>query len=399
MPTVNEEYFDAMIRHQVYLMRLSGSVRNRVTKLLNATEHDIADQIRKRLASHKGLNTIGVKKLLSLEKYIKTVRGRAWDQVDEVWLEEIIALAKAEPAFAAASLTTVSPVLLDLHLPDASLLESLVKTSPFEGRTLGEWSKSLRDTDIKRMSDQIKIGMVQGQTSAQIARRIVGAASLKGRDGTTEITRRNATAITRTAINHIANAAKREFYKANDDVFDMELYVATLDSRTTPICQSLDGETYAIGVGPIPPMHWNCRSLRVAIIDGVVLGDRPFKASTKKQLLREYGAEHKIKATSRDTLPFGHKGKYDDFARKRIRELTGQVPAKVNYQEWITRQSNTFQDDVLGVTKGRLFRKGDLTLDKFVNRNGDELTLSELASKHSSAFTAAGLNPESFLTL
>ena len=397
MPTVNEEYFDAIVRHQIFLMRLSGTVRNRVIKLLNESEADIADRIRTRLLNHKGLDSVGARKLLSLEKYIKTVRGKSWDEVDAVWVEEITALAKAEPQFAAAALKTVSPVILDLHIPPAALLESLVKTQPFEGRTLKQWSKSIEATDLKRITDQIKIGMVQGQTSTEIARRVVGTASLKGRDGVTEITRHNATSITRTAINHIANASKREFYKANDDVFEEELYVATLDGRTTAICMSLDGNTYPVGVGPIPPLHFNCRSVRVGIIDGQVLGERPFKASTEKILINEYSAQKGIKATSRNSLPFGHKGSYDEFSRRRVREMTGQVPAKVSYQEWIGRQSNTFQDDVLGVTKGRLFRKGELTLDKFVNRNGDELTLKELAGKHSTAFTAAGLDPEDFL--
>ena len=77
--------------------------------------------------------------------------------------------------------------------------------------------------------------------------------------------------------------------------------------------------------------------------------------------------------------------------------MTGRVPAKVTYQQWLTRQSNQFQDDVLGKTKGILFRKGGLRLDKFVNRRGDELTLSQLATTQAKAFRSAGLNPENFL--
>jgi hypothetical protein len=91
------------------------------------------------------------------------------------------------------------------------------------------------------------------------------------------------------------------------------------------------------------------------------------------------------------------KGEFDKFSRKRIRELTGQVPATTSYQTWLKSQSKEFQEDVLGKTKAKLFRDGKLQLDKFVTRNGTELTLSQLAKKHADAFRAAGLNPEDFI--
>jgi hypothetical protein len=50
----------------------------------------------------------------------------------------------------------------------------------------------------------------------------------------------------------------------------------------------------------------------------------------------------------------------------------------------------------MGVTKAKLFRDGGLELDKFVHRNGDELTLRELAQKHADAFRAAGLDPSKY---
>lgn len=400
MATVNEEFLDAVIRHQIYLMRLSGGIRNEITTLLNNTEKDLAVNIRERLLNHKGIGTpSSVRKLKALENYVRSVRLKAWEQIDDKWIEEITALAVAEPTTIGAALKTVSPVLLNLSLPAPSLLKALATENPFEGRTLKEWSRGIREADIRRIMDQIKIGMVQGESSQAIARRVVGTARLNGVDGVTEITRRQAAAITRTAVNHIANAAKREFYKENKELFEGEIYVATLDSRTTPICRSLDGKIYEVGQGPIPPLHFNCRSLRVGVIDGKVLGERPSKPVSEKGLLREYARDKKLERVprSRKDLPFGHKGTFDNFSATRTRQLTGQVPAKVTYQEWLSRQSKEFQEDVLGVTKAKLFRSGNLTLDKFVNRAGDELNLKELAVKHKDAFKAAGLDPEDFL--
>jgi SPP1 gp7 family putative phage head morphogenesis protein len=392
--TVNEEYLDALLRHQIFLLRASGSIRNKVIKLLNATEEEIADKIRGKLAASPG----NLKKLEQLLKEISIVRNKSWDLVDRVWLEELTELTTQEPTILKGITSTVLPVSADLKLPASSLMETLVKTSTFQGRTLKEWSKSIRNTDLRRMSDQIKIGVVQGESSKQIARRVVGTAALKGRDGVLQITRHNAEAITRTAVNRFSNLARHEFNKLNSDIVEKELYVATLDSRTTPICRSLDGKVYDIDKGKFPPLHFGCRSLRVAIFDGEIIGERPSKPTTERLLVKQYAAENNLgKISSRKGLPRGHKGAFDAFAKKEIRAITGQVPAKTSYNEWLGRQSHAFQDDVLGKTKGKLFRDGKLPLDKFVNRRGDELTLNELARKHKDAFKEAGLDSEDFI--
>ncbi|AAT69538.1 minor head protein-like [Alphaproteobacteria phage PhiJL001] len=389
---VNEEWLDAMIRHQIGLLRVSGRVRQRIFEILDATERDIADQIKRRLA--KGATTA---RLEALIKAVRALRSEAWKKSAEVWREEMLSVAREEPKFLSQALRTVSPVQLDLTLPAADLLQSIVTTRPFEGQTMRQWASNIRNSDLRRIERAIRIGVTQGEPTNAIARRVIGTVRQRGRDGVTQITRRNAEAITRTAINGIANQAKREFYKANATLFEEEIYVATLDSRTTPICRSLDGQRFAIGEGPIPPLHFNCRSLRVAAIDGDAIGSRPQRQFTQRQLLREYARSRGIKApTRRADLPRGHKGEFDSFARTRIRQLTGTVDAKVSYQDWLTRQSTEFQDDVLGKTRARLFRKGGLRLDRFVNRQGDEIPLADLARRETSAFRAAGLDPEDF---
>ena len=118
---------------------------------------------------------------------------------------------------------------------------------------------------------------------------------------------------------------------------------------------------------------------------------------SQRQILREFAAEEGLgKLTSRDDIPYGLKGKFDKFNRRRLRESIGQVPAKTTYQEWLKTQSQAFQDDVLGKVRAKLFRQGNLTLDKFVNRAGDEIPLRDLARREMSAFRAAGLNPRDY---
>lgn len=402
--TVNDAYFDALVRHQIGLMRLTGSIQNRVIELLNATESDIAMQIRDRLRNVTGgATTQNLRRLQQLQRVINNIRNAAWTEVNAEWVERLREVARAEPAFLAGALATVSPVIVETTLPAPGLLDAIVRARPFQGRTLREWAADIQRADLQRIQQNIRIGLVQGETGNQIARRIVGTARLRGRDGQTQITRNQARAITRTAVNGISNFAKREFYTANPGVFSEELYVATLDEATTAVCRQFDGRTFAVGQGPIPPLHMNCRSLRVATIGQDALQSRPMKASTNAMLLREFTDRRNIRGVrggrirSRDALPRGTRGDFDAFARGRIRELTGTTPAKVSYQQFLARQSVDFQNDVLGVTKARLFRDGRLPLSRFVNRAGDELTLRDLAIRDRSAFIRAGLDPADFL--
>ncbi len=391
--TFNEVFFDSVIRHQIGLMRLSGSVRKDVWALLDATEADMADKIRSRLLNRRGLNTPS--DVVRMQRLIKVLRGtrlKAWKQVTDLWVKEMQQLAVAEPAFMDGLLKGSVPVVLDTVIPQTSFLKAIVTSKPFEGKTMRTWANSIARSDLARIEQNIRIGMVQGETGPQIARRIVGTKSLRGVNGTTEITRRQAAAITRTAVNGIANHAKRLYYVENKDLFKEELYVATLDARTTNICMSLDGNKYPIGEGPIPPVHFQCRSLRIAVITPEAVGNRPMREFTQKGLVRDYTRQNGLKVQgNRAKLPRGHKGTFDAFARKRMRDLTGQAPAKTTYQEFLGRQTTEFQNDVLGVSRAKLFRDGGLSLDKFVNETGKLFTLKQLGAAHGAAFKAAGL--------
>lgn len=79
-----------------------------------------------------------------------------------------------------------------------------------------------------------------------------------------------ATAI-RTIVFEAINEARYELFaspEASNFVEGME-FSAILDGRTTEVCQHMDGRDYSID-NPIwekysPPLHWNCRSLLIAI--------------------------------------------------------------------------------------------------------------------------------------
>lgn len=401
--TSNTKFRDELIAHQIGLLRLSGSINNRIAQLLDATEADLIDKIERvtrALVDAAGVDVskgVALRRLEALESVIRDMRQAAIDDALDLWTNEMRNLAVAEPAFTMAAVHSVMPVILDMVLPAPALLRALVTEQPFMGQVMRDWAMQMAEADVRRIMNEIRVGMVQGESVTDISRRIVGTAQFNGVDGVTEITRREAEAITRTAVNFFSNAARSEFFNDNADIFTEELFVATLDSRTTAICRSLDGERFPVGQGPKPPLHWRCRSLRTAVLTDEVIGNRPFNPATEKMLLEEFAEEEGLgRITSRDDLPRGMKGKFDEFARRRVREMIGRTPAKTTYAEFLRRQSVAFQNEVLGKTKAKLFRDGGLTLDRFVLRDGQELTLRQLALRHRDAFIAAGLDPDAY---
>lgn len=386
MATSNEKILDRYIRHQTYLLRYAGGLRNQVLPDLVSTEKKLYDAIVEWIAKAEGNRTLtgtsGRKWQREFADVLNNIRMPAWDTISTEISNQLKELSIAEAATGAAVIESSVPVVIGMSLPPAEKLVAIVNSQPFEGRTLKEWMERTAQADVQKMLSYAKVGIVQGQTPTQVARGIIGTQAAKYTDGVARKAFKDIESVILTLTNGIQNEAKQALYEENADIIKEELYVATLDVRTTIECAANDGQVFPRGEGPIPPLHFRCRSLRVPYINPENLRNRGFDSSTERQLLQEYSEQANIpKVGDRNGLPYGHKTKFDDFARKRRRDLVGQVPAQTSYNEWLKTQSKDFQDQVLGPTRAEMFRKGEISLDKFVARDGDVLTLDELRRK------------------
>lgn len=334
--TQNRDYLDAMIRHQIFLLRLSGRTRNEIYEILNRTEAQMAEEVR-RESNHD------LEKAAALFIILSAIRAEAWKEVSELWIQRYTEAALREPAFAKAALATLLPGNR-IRTPSKSEIRALVRRITFEGKTLREWIVQAQRADLERIRAALVVGAAQRESPGAIARRIVGTSRARGTDGVTQQTRHGLATLTLTGIVALSDGARELFYKLNSEFFGAkDLWVSVLDHRTTPICRSLSGKIFRVGTGPHPPLHFRCRSIRQPLILG-----------------------------------------------------GGPMP-KENYQQWLSRQPAKFQDEVLGPTRGKLFRQGGLTVDHFADRRGwDNIPLRELAQKERDAFIAAGLDPDAY---
>jgi len=373
MPPSNDDIQDALIAHQIELLRLSKGMASQIRGLLNRAEPELRARLKARLEKIAALGwdpgPATTKRMVKTAALIAGINRPTFAEINALVRQDLVGLTIGETQFISGVTTSALPVIFEPSLPSPKELRGIVFARPFQNRILRDWLATFEAGDRRRMMDQIRQGLVFGETPTQISRRIFGTGALGGVDGTREITRRGSQTLAQTAVSAISNATRQAFYLANKRIVKSEKYVATLDSRTTPICQSLDGDVFKVGQGPIPPLHMNCRSIRVPVIDGRKLGKRPASAATRRQL----------------------KGLRGPARRRAVEKLVGPVPAETTYTQFLRRQSAGFQDEVLGPARGRLFRSGELDLKGFVDNSGQRLTLRQLYDRDPGAFQRANV--------
>lgn len=157
----------------------------------------------------------------------------------------------------------------------------------------------------------------------------------------------------------------RENARANADILAGYRWLATLDSHTCLKCAIRDGLRYTLDFEPIGhslawgrgpgKIHRHCRCTLTFVLKSA-------------EQMRLNGLRPGTRAS-----------------------MNGQVPADMTYAQWLKGQPVSVQDDVLGVLRGRLYRKGNLPIDRFVNNKGALIDLKTLREREAEAFKLAGL--------
>src|SRR5215207_5040514 len=255
MSSVNESLLDRATEHQIGLLRYSSATVRKIIALLNRTDADLVRQIQERVGD---IETVTDDRLAQLLAIIREINRQAYNAVLKALEGELIELAHYESDFQQRLLTEELPVTWDVTAPAPQTLAAAVNARPFQGALLREWVAGLEEGRARRLRDSIRMGIVEGETTDQIVRRVKGTKALGYKDGVLEISRRSAEAMVRTAINHTATRAREDTYKENDDLISGIRWVSTLDSKTSPVCRARDGKVYPVDSGPRPPAHINC---------------------------------------------------------------------------------------------------------------------------------------------
>lgn len=206
----------------------------------------------------------------------------------------------------------------DIAAMSTKTMEAILK-NPWSGKHFSERIWNNTDVLAEKLIEVITSGFMSGKSIDKMVRELKDY---------TEYGKFAATRLVRTETTYMANAAEMESYK--EVGVDKYIYVATLDNRTSDICQLLDRKVFNVKDGVpgknMPPMHPHCRSTTRAY-----LGPDTLKG---------------IKRRARDPKT----GK------------TYLVPGDMNYKEWYQK----YVVDKYGKDQAKIMKK------KIINKSRDK---------------------------
>lgn len=359
---ISPEYINISTRNQVLLERLKSGEAAKFGPFLERMEMLVRMQLVS--ADVTAYDAARLARLLgSIEKDLRAVLG----EYRTALANDLVDIAIQQAEFEAKALNRVAAdKSFEPVIPPAEQIRAAVLTAPLsvvgynQGALLEPWLEKWSEGQIEQVSGVIRQGYYQGQTTDQIVRALRGTAKARYLDGTMDQIRRSDRTVVRTAIQHMSSVARHETFAKNSDIIVGVQWVATLDSRTTIQCSSLDGKRFPLDAGPRPPIHPNCRSTTVPVLDDAF--DVLDKGATRSSKGAEGGQ---------------------------------QVPAGQTYYQWLKTQPAAFQDAAIGKERGLLLRNGGLSAERFaelqLGQNFQPLTLDDMRRLEPLAFDRAGI--------
>lgn len=356
MPTA--ALIDISSRHQVYLEGLKTGEVNSVLEFLKEIDKSVRTRLAGRTLTDFSRGRLE-KLLASVEKDISlTMKG-----VVSNIKGSVNDLATYEAGFEKRSLNQVVDV--EFVVPTSAQLKAAVFSNPLSipnpmgNNILDPFIKQLDKKSRTRVSSAIRAGYFQGETTPRILQRVRGTRAAGFKDGVIGHIGRDINTITRTALQHASSQARQTVWEQNKRVIKRVRWVSTLDNRTSNICRGLDGREFAVDRGPRPPIHANCRSSTTA-----VLADR-FRSLSEGRTRSSRSPDGTVKSVS----------------------------ANQNYYDWLKNQPQSFQNSVIGPTRGKLLRDGGLSSQRFqelqLGKNFAPLTLEQMKRLEPVAFGKA----------
>jgi SPP1 gp7 family putative phage head morphogenesis protein len=258
MPTQrNQDYLNIAIRRQALLERVkSGQVRDYL-KELKKLEALIREAL---LSLETDIGDLSRTKLNGLLSQLRADQGIVFKTATTAFLGDtakIAAMSASQEVIDLNKTVDLRGTKLNEFTNKELFRRVINRPLTTNGDLLEPWVKNFTNTEINRVNNTIRAGWAQGKTNQQLVQQIIGTKAKRYKDGVLETTRRNASTVVRTSVQHAASAARQETWEANPDVIEKYEWVSTLDSVTSKICRTLDGEQFEFGKGPVPPIHPN----------------------------------------------------------------------------------------------------------------------------------------------
>ena len=332
--TANQELLDATIDHQVDLQHYANSVvREEVGQLNEEDESLMALLLAALLALPSNPTPSQIDAAIGPTLLMN---DRIYGDIGRDLALKMESLAQEEADYQQSLLSRVQekdPTRLDVAKTIADML-----TVPIVGMTIADTIRGLASARADTIRRAVQAGFVNKLTVAEIMRELRGTRSARFTDGLLNKSRQHLETTVRTALSHAVSYTAAAFRALNSNIVKAVVWLSVLDSATSSWCIARAGKRYTAdeshrpighsydwGAGP-GRYHYNCRSTSAPL-------------------------------------------------------LAGEIPNANKFDDWLKRQSAKRQDEVLGPTRGAMYRRGQVTVEGFMNNKGKLLTLEQLRAR------------------
>lgn len=367
MASVNQTIHDEIVAHGAALDQHGNEVIDRMVGLLRAGDERLLAGLARALASPPPF------RLADLDARLASIgpeNEAPYRAIHAALLTEIRSLVDYEIQFQTALLRRAIPAEVlesnPLVTVSSEIISARVLQETFQDGTLEDWLEGAIQNRQKAIRDEVRRRSAAEETSDQIIADL-GQRLLSDPDRFLEGARRGLASIVRTLLALVVSLVCTIFYDANSSLIRALQWISVLDNRTTPWCRARAGRCYTLGdhepIGHAIPwftgpgrLHFCCRSKAAPV----------FKSADELA-----GGAWMSPATRR--------------------RMDGRIPPVLTFAEWLAEQPAERQDEVLGRTRGRLYREGGLGAETMYTNSGEFLTLEQLRARDAAAFERAGL--------
>jgi SPP1 gp7 family putative phage head morphogenesis protein len=291
--TSNLYLFDLLFRHQVYLegvkagmnvyfVQMLRDLYGEFTKYIGQTRYDTLDGFtriellnfvhRFQVSQSHFYNRYTQQLVILLQQFVKA----DFDVTNAIYAE---VNAKPTTKRTAKAGDEVSST------PESIWAKASEEIIPASGQTTREMLVNFGSTMLTKVSQQIKIAYANNQKPSELRNDVIGATDGRFNDSLFSTFNNQNTAMIGTLLQFFSAATQASLASEHWTQYQ---WISILDSKTTLICRSRNGNIYIYGEGPLPPAHWLCRSKTVPLSQGDDLHNIPSFFDWVKAQPREF---------------------------------------------------------------------------------------------------------------
>ncbi len=343
--TANEVLLTLAILHQIRLAKYRNGLSQKIIGILNRA--DPAMYAALLVAIEQAGPSASVARIKAALAGVLAANSLTYQQIAAALQLELAAFLEYEVEHQKSMLEAVVPDGVPISGPSIFVQLSDALAKSIQGMLLADLLVQLQTTRASKIQAAVIQGVVESKSATQIVTEIRGTAALSYSDGLMSSPRNSLDAVTRTAVSTIAAYARNAIIRANSEIIQAVQWCSILDGKTTSLCRERDGKLYdALTHAPIKHglpwlsgpgcAHWNCRSEELIVLKSAhALGVKDSR-------------------------------------------MTGMPPKMPAYSAWVASQSAAIQDEILGPSRGKLYRNGKLQDSQLYPQRGQTLTLDQM---------------------